>query len=113
MKQILIICIVTLLCSYNSKAQEKLPDDQKYEYFLLIKGANSKADIAVVASIFRSKAGVTYFETNKVSHKYFVLRSSLPIDKAACEAWLNIPQYNISIFAEDIQAKEDLVIKSN
>src|SRR5438093_10002210 len=105
-KSLFIIPLFAFFISLQANAQEKRPADQKYEYFLLIQGVNSKADIAAIESNFRARPGVTYFESNKKTHKYFVLRSSVPISQASIEGWLNNPSYKLIQFADDVRSKE-------
>lgn len=107
MKGLILIFLITF--SLTVTAQEKRPVNQKFEYFLNIRGISSKTDIAAVESIFRSTPGVTYFETDKQTHKYFVLRTSRAFSQASVAGFLSNTTYTLATFAEDIASKESLV----
>jgi hypothetical protein len=109
MKKLLIA--ILLFTGFNLKAQVRpgLPADQKYEYFLNIHGVSGKPDIKVIETSFRGKAGVTFFQTNKQDHKYFILRSSTPITQQQVEGWLNGTSYTLADFAADEKTKEELI----
>ena len=110
MRKFTIISVLLITFAFCAHAQEKRPTNQKFEYFLNIQGGTaSKTDIAAVENLFHSKAVVTYFETNKISHKYFVMRSSVPVNKTTIEGWLSGTSYQLLGFAEDIRDKESLV----
>lgn len=106
-----LITAILLFTTFSIKAQVHpgLPLDQKYEYLLNIQGVSGKSDIGVVESKIRGKAGVTFFEANRGNHKYFILRSSVPLTQSQVTAWLNSTSYTLLEFATDAKQKEDLV----
>jgi hypothetical protein len=111
MKRVLITVLffIALTATKQTKAQQHLPADQKYEYFILIQATTSKADIGAIESSFRGKPGVAFFQLNKRNHKYYILRSSVPVTQAQCAAWINNSAYPILEFASDPRQKELLV----
>jgi len=87
---------------------QQLPPDQKYEYILDISGATSKADIADLESNMLAKPGVSFFESD-VNHKYFTMRTSVPLTLEQCETWVNNGRFSLIEFAVDIKQKENLL----
>jgi hypothetical protein len=109
MKKVLFISIILFFVAIDLNAQQKLPQDQKYEYFLDIQGVSSKTDIAAIENNVVGKPGVSFFQVNKQNSKFFILRSSIVLTQAQCEAWINHGPYMLIEFATDPKQKEELV----
>jgi hypothetical protein len=109
MKKVLFIGLFLIFGAISSNAQQKLPPDQKFEYFLDIQGVSGKVDIEAIENSVVGKPGVSFFQSNKQNHKYFILRTSVPFTQAQCEALVNHGPYMLVDFAVDTKQKEALV----
>jgi len=109
MKKLLTALVLFTAFSVKAQVRPGLPADQKYEYYLHVQGVNGKSDIGTIEGKVRGKSGVTFFEASRTANKYFILRSSVPMNQAQVAAFLNGTSYTILEFATDPKQKEDLV----
>ena len=84
-----------------------LPDygTQKYEYFIYLKGINTREDVISLQSKIQKKDGVVFFMAERYPVRCFVLRSTRFISELEFASWID-KKFEILSFGEGDKARE-------
>ncbi len=78
---------------------------QKYEYFIYLKGINTREDVISLQSKIQKKDGVVFFMAERYPVRCFVLRSTRFISELEFASWID-KKFEILSFGEGDKARE-------
>lgn len=96
-----------LFAGFISSGFISLPEygTQKYEYFIYLKGINTREDVTSLQSKIQKKDGVVFFMAERYPVRCFVLRSTRFISELEFASWID-KKFEILSFGEGDKARE-------
>jgi len=93
----------------SSSKSKTIVGAEVHEYYLYVKGVESRNDVLVVEKTVRAKSGVTFFLGNRYPVRYFLLKTNKPITSQDLEKWFINTKYKIAAFGEG-EASQELAL---
>ncbi len=103
----ILIPFLFLYIGFISSGFISLPEKgiQKYEYFIYLKGINTREDVISLQSKIQKKDGVVFFMAERYPVRCFVLRSTRFISELEFSSWID-KKFEILSFGEGDKARE-------
>ena len=80
--------LLCALLSGKAFAQNAQPKPQEFAYFVVLSGIETKDQVAALEPVIQKKPGVTAFQSRQFPPKFFMLKSSQPLDESVVRAWM-------------------------
>lgn len=109
-KKLIIFAIFLTAVATNAQSNKQITP-QKFTYYIDVKNVKTKTICLAVENNISQKNGVISFKTVGFPSKYFVLKTTKPINQSELNLWLQENNLESVYFGEGEKALEELLYK--
>jgi hypothetical protein len=109
----LLLMVLCLSLSKSNFAQQKNPETNSFEYYIELKGNNTKKAIKEFDIQIRGKSEVVNFNGYGFPRFFYILRTKTPITNELFKSWLLNLNYQVIKFTPGIISQNFITAKKN
>jgi hypothetical protein len=104
------LLLMLFMAFLNKKADAQTYTDIRQipgiEYYIFISGVKTHADITKIENSIKVKKGVTFFMSNQIPVRYFLLKTTSPVTVQEFSSWIDDPSFKVEFFGEGEESME-------